>query len=282
MMRERSEAASKVLSTPLVRSVIGAGSHRERARVAISRAIEAGLVSRSDSNREALWKCHRWLARNHRNHHIYLVSLVSWLAPRRDHAILPEIGLGQSIVDVLSARNDIHAFEIKSDLDDFTRFTGQYVNYRSVADRVSVITSERFAVRFSDSGQHRSVGLMYLDESGALVVVRPATSDVSALDARSLLRVLRRDEYVRLLIDAGHDLTAEPNTRTFSLALELFRDLDIDWLHAAVARQLQSRRPQVGFRELRAIPRPILPYVLAVNPSALGFERLKSWLDEGV
>ena len=282
MMRRKAEVATRLLSTPIARSMLATGAQRRIADDAILAAVEVGLADLEGSKRDALWKSHRWLVKNHRNHQVYVSALVRWLAPGRDRTVVPEVGVSRSIVDVLVACDDLQAFEIKSDLDDFARFQSQFDSYRRVANRVSVVTTQRDVARLELSVRFQSLGLAYLDTSGSLVHVRAATADASRLDPRAMIQVLRRDEYVRLLQRRGMDLSGLANTRIFVEAVKNFRQIDPEMLQCAVAMELRNRRPRIGYRGLRQVPRPIVPSLLALNPGPIGFSRLRSWLNEGV
>lgn len=127
-------------------------------------------------------------------------------SPRTAAAVL-ELHAGRSIVDVAVFNGTSTAYEIKTDLDDFSRLLPQIRCYERCFERVVVVTSPRLAPRVVAAVPDH-VGVVALTDRGSLSEVRAPASglarvsqtglfgtDQSGLQARisnSLMKVVSR------------------------------------------------------------------------------------------
>ncbi len=275
---ELAVAVGALLSSPVLRSVMN-DEEPGLARAAIDRLVDLGFADDLTTVRKLVWRCDRWLARNYRNDAVYRKAVLSDLIPIGRATLLPEFRANRSIVDLLSVTSGLHAVEIKSDLDTIARVESQLIDFGTIASRVSLVGPLRVVERLYLS-QARSVGLYWLDLDGRIQVLRPASHSTERLDSGSMMRSLRRAEYVEVSSRLGSPPSEGlPNTRIFAHSLDVAKSTDPVVYQDQMARILERRRLRAGNALMLKAPAPIRAALLKLDPSRLDYERLFEWLN---
>ncbi|MFT3783553.1 MAG: sce7726 family protein [Nibricoccus sp.] len=117
----------------------------------------------------------------------------------RDSSYLSaEFRCGGSRVDIAIFNGTSTAYEIKTELDTFTKLPKQIADYRNVFDRVYVVLSDRF--KKSDlSVLDQSIGIIVVDYKLRIKVIRRAKSNINHVSPSAIFDCLRRDEYLTIL-----------------------------------------------------------------------------------
>ncbi len=187
---------------------------------------------------------HARLLREYRSEYLYKNTLVSKIVfgrhrPSTASALL-EQPMGESEADVLVLNGTSTVYEIKTDLDQFSRLSGQIADYCSRAERVYVVTSERRSAAV-EARVPDHVGVIALRRSGVLTTIRESESNLSRLNGHHLYRLLRRDEALALMGETiGYSADVARGDLSARLR-ELFCELDIEVAHRGVVNALRTR-----------------------------------------
>lgn len=231
-------------------------------------------------------EAHARLRASYRNEYVYKNELVSKLifgkhSPRTATALL-EVQMGASEADVLVVNGTTTVYEVKTDLDQFTRLPTQLRDYATRAEHVNLVVSEGRAAA-AESHLPSNVGLLARRKNGAIRVLRDSTSNLSTLEHDHLYRLLRREEAVQVLAAvAGYEPDVPRGRLTHRMRL-LFRELDIATAHAGVVTALRSRG--VSARDLVRtpdFPKSLRAMAYATELSVIGRSRLLDALNRPV
>lgn len=280
---EFSKASKAFLSAGVVNAAMRPSNDgRQVHEEAVRRLAECGLASSGLSVRQLVWRCDRWLRKNYRNDHVYRTSVLQSLLREKHARVIPEFRVNLSQADFLVAGSDLHVVELKSELDTLDRLERQVADYRLVASRISVVGSPALASRMLEDGRWAAVGVSTLGDDGLVRSWREARPDHSQLNSMSIMRCMRRSEYLDTLRLLGFDLPPLPNTRVFTHALQLAATVPASAFHDAAAVQLAMREPRVGMGAIARVPRPLRAIVLRINPGRSQLQRFYSWLNSEV
>lgn len=278
----RAATATALLSAPVLRSAMEGQTGAQLAKTAVGQLLETDIGAGATTVRTLIWRCDRWLARNYRNDHVYRKAVVGQMVPSSGGVLLAEFKANKSIVDFLVVTDVLHAVEIKSDLDNTSRLPSQLSDYSKIAPLVSLLGTRRLVERVESMQEFSAVGLSWLDPDGKVQQARPAIFNATHLDSMTMMRSLRRAEYLQILTNQGIPVPELPNTRIFSYAREAVLTVDPQVYQNEVATQLQRRRPRVGSSAIAKLPTPLRPTVLKLDPTKESLSRLHGWLDQEI
>lgn len=275
-------AAAALLSAPVLRSAMGNDSQQLKATAAVSKLVESGFAEGAKTVRSLIWRCDRWLAKHHRSDVVFRKAIATEMLQSVGGILLPEFRIDRSKVDFLSVSDHLHAIEVKSDLDNDSRLAKQLDDYVKVAPFISIVGSERIIESVSVDLRFESVGLRWIDEGGGLQLARPAVFDTARLDSETMMRSLRRSEYLEILFRLGTPLPVLPNTLVFSAASEASRTVSPLRFYEEFIVQLRKRKPRAGLSAISKLPAPVRPAVWQLDPTIRQVSQLCQWLDKEV
>ena len=169
--------------------------------------------------------------------------LLANYAGEGDTVILEEIGIcrGQARVDFAVVNGQLHAYEIKSDLDTLRRLDGQVSFYSRVFDRSTLVVGDRFlteAVRAVPKWW--GVLRFFAGPKGLRFKTLRRGRMSPHRDPRSLVELLWLDDAIALLAqrDAARGVRGKPRCIIWDRVCDHF---EIDEIAAAVRAQLKAR-----------------------------------------
>ena len=103
----------------------------------------------------------------------------------------------QRHADMLIINSDLHALEIKSDLDDLKKLFSQIDDYSKTFNRVSVVLTPKHIdeARFI---LPQSIGILLISDRNSISVIRKAKTRTN-LDKESVLKFLSKNEICKLI-----------------------------------------------------------------------------------
>ncbi|OIH99749.1 MULTISPECIES: sce7726 family protein [unclassified Curtobacterium] len=198
------------------------------------------------------------LVSDYRNEYVFKNTVVSRIVfgkhkPTTASAIL-ELPLGTSFADVAIFNGTSTVYEIKTDLDSFSRLESQLRDYCSRAEFVNVVVSDRRAATVQ---RHlpESIGIMALRRNGAIQTVRAAESNLGQLRSDHLFDSLRRAEAEAILRASGHTIVAADPLERWNELREAFAALDPHFVHSRAVVALRER----GMKAASVAADPSLP-----------------------
>ncbi|MBB5166491.1 sce7726 family protein [Mycobacterium sp. AZCC_0083] len=221
-----------------------ASARPERAREVARRVEEAVPGAAEMSLGDALDNALRIMAKQYRNEYVFKNSLVDRIVfgrhnPRTASALL-ELRAGSSIADVVIVNGTSTAYEIKTDLDDFSRLPTQIRCYEQCFERVVVVTSPRLASRvLAVVPDH--VGVSALNKRGSLSEMRAPAPGIGRLTQTGMFGLLHRQEVLNILRRTrGYEIDVPP-ARLWQRTQDLFLGLGVEFAHVEVVDQLRVR-----------------------------------------
>lgn len=226
------------------------------------------------------------LALEYRNEYFFKTQLISKIVfgrhSPRTAAALVEVPMGSSCADLVIMNGTSTVYEVKTDLDDFTRLAGQVSDYSTRAEHVNVVVSD---LRAAGAERHLAehVGILAFTRRGSLRTVRPSVSRLETLEIDHLYQLLRGAEAEAILrrtlgyqLDVGSGL-AWPRMR------EVFRQLPVDLAHNEVVAELRLRGRRTGaLASVPSFPHSLRCLAYATAVSGKGASRILDRLSQPV
>ena len=132
-------------------------------------------------------------------------------------------------------------YEIKSELDDFTRLRTQLADYYNAFSHVCVVTSEDKVSRLLTMLHESPVGISVLTKRNTLSIRKEPLEERKFLSHRVLFQVLRKTEYERILQKKVGSLPKVPPVFQYRACLESFSTITMDELYPMVLKELKKR-----------------------------------------
>lgn len=214
------------------------------------------------------------LAANYRCEYVFKAAVIGQ-SLRAEPAANAIVGLPvfMSIADVVVVGQKATAFEIKTDLDSFSRLEVQLLSYSRCFEHVCVAVSTERASRALDEVPDH-VGVLTVNDQ-TVVSVRPPGGGYSRLDRATLFRVLRQGERLAVLQrQIGYDVDV-PNALLYRRTAELFGGLPIDAAYHEFVVELRGRdaRQRAAMRAAR-LPDSLTPATAGLVLSGVAWHRL--------
>lgn len=233
---------SSAFSTAIFRDLASAHpTSSTRTRISF---VSAFASASEETLGAAFERAHSHLAESYRSEYVYKSELVSKMifgkhSPRTASALL-ELRMGASWADVLIVNGTSTTYEVKTDLDQFSRLATQLPDYTARSEYVNVVTSEKRASS-AERQLPQHIGVIAIRRTGAITTVRPAESNMDRMSARDLFSLLRTNEALEILGDVtGYVLDVAPG-HAWKRARELFAKLDLPVAHKRALVELRRR-----------------------------------------
>ena len=165
----------------------------------------------------------------------YSPSTTSWLY---------EFKVGEARADAVLINGVATAFEIKTDLDDFSRAKSQLEAYYSCFDRVVfVVGSGQINKALQELPDH--VGIVSLTSRCQLSEVRGVLPHRSGLSSEAMFHLFRKNE--RLDFQKQHGIRTDhlPPIEQYSIARDAISLLPPEVVHEAFVEALRKREPAI-------------------------------------
>lgn len=259
------------LSAPLARLSFIAHAHDATPEMTLGDAFDSAFAR---------------LSAEYRNEYFFKTQLISKVifgrhSPRTAAALL-ELPMGGSCADLVIVNGTSTVYEIKTDLDDFSRLDGQIRSYSTRAEHVNVVVSDTRAAAAERHLPDR-IGVLAFTDRGRMQTVRPSVSQLDALNVDHLYQLLRIGEARAILkrtlnydLDVGSGL-AWPRMR------EIFGRLGVYDAHREVVHELRVRGSKTGaLAATPEFPPSLRGLAYATGVSARGAARVLERLSQPI
>lgn len=201
-------------------------------------------VNSKTTIKDLLCNIYDQLYSNYRFEYIYKNILLNKLVSEKKlntTTVLNELRIGKSIADTVFINGESVLYEIKTELDNPDKLITQLEDYKKAFKKINVVTHHSVYYKYYLLLRNTNIGLLYLNEDGALITMKDAIEDASQLDHTYLFKLLRKDEYISILKEKLGFVPDVPNTRFFKESLELSKGIDIYEYHELVFSKLKLR-----------------------------------------
>lgn len=275
-------SAAQIFTTRSFRPLLSNGASSVLDELIVRLRADLGLPSNC-SNAAVVEAAYDVLARCYRNEYVYKNLIASKIFVGRHRAansvLLNEFAIGGSVADAMFVNGEATVYEIKTELDNPDKLSGQLADYYRVAPLVNVVVHESAVDRYAEQLQGSPTGLISVGPRWRLTSVKAAAATSKAFCVRTMFNTLRVAEAEATLVSLGAELPNVPNGRRYGSYLEVatrFEAVDFHtaWRVAIKARQLRGdvalhRDP--GLFPLRAL-------LAQLDPTSAEGSNLRVWL----
>lgn len=184
------------------------------------------------------------LLENYRHEYLYKTAILNSYVLREhslsDTVLLNEFKIGSSKADVIVVNGTNKVFEIKTELDSPERLQTQINDYFKAFSEVYLVVHHSMLAKYLGRvDQH--VGIMVFTEKGNIETIYTATPDHSRLDSTTMLKSLRKGEYLTLIKNThGCEPSVKP-VHLFSECCRIAKSLPIEIVHREFLKVLKQR-----------------------------------------
>jgi len=170
-----------------------------------------------------------------------------------------ELRSAASRADIAILNGTSTVYEIKTKYDSFDRLPSQISDYKKIFDRIYLVTTEAKA-EVGLRLLRPEIGVIAMRETGALSVLREATSNKEFVDPPAVFDCMRQAEFCAATREAFGYVPNVPNSRLYSETKRLFCSLTPSQAHDLMVRQIKKRGKKGAFAELIAQAPPSLKH----------------------
>lgn len=197
------------------------------------------------TNLDLIKSLYKLLQKKYRCEYVYKNNLI--LDIIKTHSLkttltLNELKIGASKADLVMLNGAVRVFEIKTELDDFTKLSKQLNDYQKFADEVNIVTDERYAEKLKVEYADTNIGIIVLDAKNKLQIIKEASSNTSLFDFDTIFKILRKQEYIDIVTDNFGFTPNVPNTQIFRVCYELLVTIDLVDFQKKVLSKLKERK----------------------------------------
>ena len=176
------------------------------------------------TNLEIIKVVYKALQKDYRCEYIYKNNLLLDIIKRYrlDNTLtLNELKIGSSKADLVMLNGVIRIFEIKTELDGFSKLSKQISDYQKFADEVYVVTDEKYAQKIKIEYANTNVGIIVFNKNNKLIDEKKASNNDENLDFKTIFKILRKQEYLDLVKSEFGFIPNVPNTKIFKVCYEM-------------------------------------------------------------
>jgi hypothetical protein len=143
-----------------------------------------------------------FLLDHYRNEYVYKNLLISHIKKNQTgsiYSIVTEKNVGKnSRADLSIFSNTSIAYEIKTELDTYSRLDKQLIDYSNAFEYVNVLTTTK-KIKTIEKKIDKSFGIKILNDSKEIETIREASSNLESLTHSGIYSLLRQKEVIQLL-----------------------------------------------------------------------------------
>lgn len=209
------------------------------------------------------------LMRHYRCEYVYKNSLARRLVFERHSlataTLLAEFRVGTRKADVVVLNGTSSVYEIKTHLDNLDRLPAQIQAYRTVLDRIYVVTNETMATKVA-AALDGDIGVIVLTDAAELEELRASASHASAASPDAMFQSLRQAEYRAIIRNALGAPTDFPSGIMWQECRKLFAQIPAERAHALMVQTLHQRGRVPGLEDfLASLPQSLQHAGLTAN-----------------
>lgn len=202
-------------------------------------------IKSTDTNLDIVKRIYKQLLEEYRCEYVYKNKL--FLEIIKEHSlketlIFNEFKVGKSQADLVMLNGCIRIFEVKTELDNLEKLSKQIIDYQKIAEEVSVVTDEKYGSVLEKEYKGLGIGILVLNDNNKLTTLRKPKPQYDGLEYETLFKILRKQEYLDLLMDNYGAIPNVPNTKIFKESFSLLSEIDIRDFQKQVLRKLKERK----------------------------------------
>lgn len=237
-------ALSKYICNAGFQRIIFKDEHNSYSKEIKSLLEEAGLeVKKQNKLGELIFLAHQHLLANYRHEYLYKAALLNSYILNNfsldDTIVLNEFRIGSSKADAVLINGTNKVFEIKTELDSPERLQSQISDYYRVFSEVYIIVHNTQLDKYIRLVDEKIGVLVFLDDK--LELIRSATLDQSKLDVNTMIRTLRKEEYIKITKNVSGCLPNVQPVELFKKCLEILSKFPAENIQREFLSVIKSR-----------------------------------------
>ncbi len=174
-------------------------------------------------------------------------------------------------------------YEIKTALDNIDRLPSQIEDYKKAISKVCLVVSSKTILDVLKKYSSTEIGIYEFTEKHELLVHREAREDSIYLEHATLFRLLRKNEYLKIVQEYFGFVPNVPNTKIFSECLKLVSLMEATELQRLVFSQLKKRKLKCPDRlQSKETPYELKHLCYALDLSEAEYNKLYKFLGNNV
>ncbi|WP_188506419.1 sce7726 family protein [Parapedobacter pyrenivorans] len=190
--------------------------------------MEAGRPETID---QLLATAYQGLLREYRHEYLYKSALLNQYILRKysldDTILLNEFRIGKSVADAVLVNGTNKVFEIKTELDNPDKLVTQLADYYKAFSQVYLFVHERLEAKYR-TVVNEKVGLILFTDNGGVLESRKAIRETNFLDAGTMMKSLRKAEYLELVKRLTGFLPDVTPVHLFKTCLAILTDFPVE------------------------------------------------------
>lgn len=199
----------------------------------------------AENNGQLISCVYDYISKEHRNEYFYQNTLLNKLIISRNRlnttTALTQLPVGNSKADFILINGKAIVFEIKTELDDFSRLEMQVQDYFKAFNHVCVVTCEKNEEKLDRALNNTSVGIYTLTKRNTLHVEREPIEINEFLDHKTIFKILRKKEQEAILLEFFQQLPNCQPVFYYDACLEWFKRIPIMCAYESALTQLKQR-----------------------------------------
>ncbi len=230
-----------------------------------------------------------FMVKDYRNEYVYQNTLLNKLLLGKHNlhttTALTQIPVGSSKADFILINGKAVVYEIKSDLDTFSRLDSQIEDYYTAFDHVCVLTSERYYETLRSRLSDTPVGISVLTKRNTIssTMKKEPVPDTSRLKHDQIFKVLRKAEFESVILSWYGRLPDTSQVMYYGACQKMFERIPLLKAYNLSLIELK-KRSKVQQSQLDQIPYALKSLVYFTNPTRKEWTLIDrflslSWLD---
>ena len=183
------------------------------------------------------------LSKYYRHEYLYKSALLNSYVLNNyslsDTILLNEFKIGSSKADAVLVNGTNKVFEIKTELDSPERLATQLADYYKVFNQVYLVVHHTLVNKYIALVNDK-VGLMVFNDS-VVTTYREAIADDTAIDRTAMIKALRKDEYLRLVLRLNGSIPQVAPVALFKACLNVLTHYAVDEVHHEFLHIIKER-----------------------------------------
>lgn len=195
------------------------------------------------SIREVIDHSYTHLLTHYRHEYLYKTALLNSYVLKNyslsDTILLNEFKIGNSKADAVLVNGTNKVFEIKTELDNPDRLNTQLCDYYKAFSEVYIVVHHSHVQKYLQLVPEH-VGVMAFEQN-RIELIRSACVDRSKLDVSTMMKALRKDEYMKVVKQLCGIIPIVPPVLLFKSCLEILRSFAADEVQFEFLKVIKSR-----------------------------------------
>lgn len=233
---------NKVFTIPYLDRIISGNSDIDTFRICINRHLKK---DEDITYGDAISKIYHYMSSSYRNEYFYKNAILNQLLIEKhdlsDTTVLTELPVGDSKADIIMINGKGVVYEIKTDLDNFSRLKNQINDYYKAFKYVNVVVGYKQFDKAKEILGDSKVGIFVMCKNGKLRCKKVARSNDKDLSYETIFRILRKKEFESILLKHYGKLPEVNNFYYYRECLKWLSEINIKTLQKEMLSCLKMR-----------------------------------------